>query len=115
LIVNAKEVLVPAAGLDGETVPAKKHLLVEEQVDVCPAAGAASIAIPSMLAASTKKEIRVTIKPAFGMVTSSAVSTERHERASRIPLGRRPALHSHLSTRDIWTALLCVRSVIRLP
>jgi hypothetical protein len=68
LIVTAKEVLTPAAGLDGETDTAKKHLLVEEQVDVCPAAGAASIATPSMLAASTNNEIRVTVKPAFGMV-----------------------------------------------
>lgn len=114
VIVNIKEVLAPAAGLDGETATAK-HLPDGGAQDVCPAAGAASIAIPSMLAASTKKEVRVTIKPAFGTVTPSAVSTERHERASRIPLCRRPALHSRLSTRDIWTALLCVRSVIRLP
>jgi hypothetical protein len=64
-----KEVLTPAAGLDGETDTAKKHLVVEEQPAVDPDAGAASIATPSMLAASTKKETRVTMKPAFGMAT----------------------------------------------
>lgn len=48
-----------------------------------------------------RKEIRVTIKPAFGMATPSPVSTEGHERASRIPRCRRPALHSHLYARDI--------------
>ena len=90
MIVNVKEVLVPAAGFDGETATAKNTCCYEEQVDVCPAAGAASIATPSMLAASTKKETRATMKPAFGMATPSPVSTEGHERASRIPRCRRP-------------------------
>jgi hypothetical protein len=85
VIVNAKAVLAPAVGLDGETATAK-HLADDGQPDVCPAAGAASIAAPSMPAASTRKETRVTIKPAFGMVIPSAVSTERRERASKIPV-----------------------------
>jgi hypothetical protein len=66
-IANEKEALPPVE-LGGETTTAK-HLPDEGQVDVCPAAGAASIAAPSMLAASMQKEIRVTIKPAFGMAT----------------------------------------------
>src|SRR6516162_4460188 len=91
--MNVKEVIAPAVGLDGETDTAKKHLVVVEQVSDCPAAGAASMATPSMLAVSTKKATRATMKPAFGMVTPSPVSTEGHERASKIPLCRRPALH----------------------
>jgi hypothetical protein len=67
--VNLKGVLTPAAGLDGETDTAKTHLLDEEQLHICPAdAGAASSATTSMLAASTKKDTRVTMKPAFGMM-----------------------------------------------
>jgi hypothetical protein len=100
--VNTKGVLTPAAGLDGETDTAKTHLLDEEQVHVCPAAaGPASMATTSMLAASIKKDTRVTIKPAFGMMPPSAESTERHKRASKIPLCRRPALRSPLSAREI--------------
>jgi len=68
VIVNAKDVFVPAAVFDGETVTAK-HLPDEGQVDVQAAAGAASIATPSMLAASTKNETLATMKPAFGMAT----------------------------------------------
>ena len=68
VIVNAKEVLTPAAGLAGATATAK-HLPDGGAQDVCPAAGAVSVATPSKLAASTKKETRVTMKPAFGMVT----------------------------------------------
>src|SRR5215472_11949398 len=90
-IVNVKELLSPAAVLDGKTgFTAKKHLLDEVQVDVCPAAGAASMATPSMLAVITEKETRATMKPAFGMATPSPASTEGHERASRIPRCRRP-------------------------
>jgi len=72
VIVNEKEACPPVE-LGGETATAK-HL--PEQVDVCPAAGAASIAAPIMLAASTKKETRVTMKPAFGMATTSPASTK---------------------------------------
>jgi hypothetical protein len=67
VIANEKEALPPVE-LGGETTTAK-HLPDEGQVDVCPAAGVASIAAPSMLAASMQKEIRVTMKPAFGMAT----------------------------------------------
>ena len=72
VIVNEKEAC-PLVALGGETAT-EKHL--PEHVDVCPAAGAASIAAPSMLAASTKKETRVAMKPAFGMATTSPASTK---------------------------------------
>jgi hypothetical protein len=81
VIVNTKEVLAPAAGLDGGFVPAPgetdtaKHLPDGgAQPGGCPAAGTASIATPSMLAASTKKENRATMKPAFGMATPSGIN-----------------------------------------
>ena len=73
VIANAKEVFAPAVELDGETVTAK-HLPDGGAQDVCPAAGAASIATPSMLAASAKKENRATMKPAFGMATPSGIN-----------------------------------------
>jgi len=76
VIVNIKDVLTPATGFDGETGATAKHLPDEGQVDVCPDAGAASIAAPSMLAAITKKEIRATMKPAFGMATPSPAATK---------------------------------------
>jgi hypothetical protein len=100
--VNVKEVFAPAVGLDGETDTAKRHLLVEEQVDVWPAvAGAASIVTASMLAATTKKETRATMKPAFGMATPSSVSTEGCERTARSRAAGDPALHSHLYAWDV--------------
>ena len=75
VIVNVKEALAPAAGFDGETVTAK-HLPDGGAQDVCPAAGVASIAAPTMLAVITKKEIRATMKPAFGMATPSPGSNQ---------------------------------------
>jgi hypothetical protein len=100
--VNVNEVFAPAVGLDGETDTAKRHLLVEEQVDVWPAAAdATSIVTPSMLAATIKKVIRATMKPAFGMATPSPVSTEGHERAAESRAAGDPALHSHLYVRDV--------------
>jgi hypothetical protein len=113
LIVNIKEVFTPAVTLDGEATAAK-HLPDGGAQDVCPAAGAANIATPSMLAASTKKETRVTMKPAFGMVTPSLVSTEPHERASRTPLCRDPLCIRTYPLGNRGTALSCVHSVIRL-
>ena len=114
MIVNVKEVLVPAVGLDGETATAKKHLVVEEQVDGCPAAGAASIATPSMLAAMTKKETRATIKPAFDMATPSPVSTKGSAPAgpalSENPLRIR-TYPQGMYGRSCWTSFL----VARLP
>jgi hypothetical protein len=106
-IVNVKEVLVPAVGLDGETDTAMKHLLVEEQVDACPdaGAGAASIATPSMLAASTKKETRATMKPAFGMATPSPASTKGRSAPGAPRSAGGPALYSDLSTRYVRTVL----------
>jgi hypothetical protein len=67
VIVNAKEALTPAVTLAGETATAKH--LPDGGAHVWPTAGAASIATPSKLAPSIKKETRVTMKPAFGMVT----------------------------------------------
>lgn len=65
VIVNAKEVVAPAAGLAGDTVTAK-HLPEEVQVlAVDPAAGVASIAAASVLAASAPRHIRAIVKPAF--------------------------------------------------
>src|SRR5215475_11996753 len=61
VIVNEKKVLPPVE-VGGETVTTK-HLPDEGQVDDCPAAGAANIAAPSMLAVITKKETRATMKP----------------------------------------------------
>jgi hypothetical protein len=86
VIVNEKEACPPVE-LGCETATAK-HL--PEQVDVCPAAGAASIAAPTMLAASTKKEARVA-KPAFGMVTPhfyqpSGTSAPAGSRSTEDPL-----------------------------
>jgi len=74
VITNAKEVFAPAVELDGETVTAKHLPDGGAQLTGCPAAGAASIATPSMLAASTKKENRATMKPAFGMATPSRMN-----------------------------------------
>jgi len=69
VIVNSNDGLDPAAGADGETVTAKHLPDGGAQLDGSPAAGAASIATPSMLAASTKKENRAALNPAFGMAT----------------------------------------------
>jgi len=75
VITNAKEGFAPAVELDGETVTAKHLPDGGAQLGVCPsAAGAASIATPSMLAASTEKENRATMKPAFGMATPSRIN-----------------------------------------
>jgi hypothetical protein len=102
LIVNVNEVFAPAVGLDGETDTEKRHLLVEEQVDVCPAAATpASIVTPSMLAATIKKVTRATMKPAFGMASPSPVLTEGCERAAGSRAAGDPALHSHLYAWDV--------------
>ena len=115
MIVNAKEVFTPAVGLDGETF-AVKHLAPEGHVDVRAAAGAASIPTPSMLAASTKKEIRPTLKPALGMVAPSPGSTNEHEPLQNPALPEDPATHSHMSTGDVWTVQLCIRQAsARIP
>jgi hypothetical protein len=111
LIVNVKEVLAPAAGLVGETATAKKHLLYEEQVDVCPAtAGAASIATPSMLAASARKETRATMNPAFSMATLHLYQP----RSTSTPIGHHRA-RDPLCIRTYplgkWIVLLFLRSV----
>ena len=110
--MNIKELLAPAVGFDGGFVPgpgetdtAKKHLVVEEQVFVCPAAGAASIATPSVLAASTKKETRATMKPAFGMATPLTCIHEDRSAPGGPRSAAEPALYSDLSTRDVPTAL----------
>jgi hypothetical protein len=108
VILNVKEVLAPAGGLDGETATAK-HLADDGQVDVCPAAGDASIAAPSMLAA-TKKEIRPTLKPDRGMVTPSPGSTNEHEPSQNPALPEDPAMHSHVHW-GCWTVQLCIRQV----
>jgi hypothetical protein len=65
-IVNAKEVVAPAAGLAGDTVTAK-HLPHEGQAreEVDPAAGVASVAAASRLAATTPMDTRAIVKPAF--------------------------------------------------
>jgi hypothetical protein len=103
LIVNLNEVLAPAVGFDGETATAK-HVPDQEQVDVDPAAaGPASSATPSMLAAITQKkpETRVPMKPAFGMATPSPESTNRQERLQDPALLENPAMHTHMSNGDM--------------
>jgi hypothetical protein len=62
--------LAPAAGFDGETDAVKKHLVVAEQVAVDPAAGAASIATPSMLVAPTAKSRRAMVRTDLRMVAT---------------------------------------------
>ena len=115
MILNVKEVLAPAVELDGETATAK-HLADEGQVDVCPAAGDASITAPSMLPANTKKEIRATLKRARGMVTPSPGSTNEHEPLQNPALPEDPAMHSHMSTGNVWTVQLRIRQVAaRIP
>jgi len=110
-----KEVLVPAARLDGETTTAK-HLPDEGHADVEPTAGDASIAAPSMLATSPKKEIRATLKPALSMVAPSPGSTNEHEPLQNPALPEDPAMHSHMSTGNVWTVQLRIRQVAaRIP
>jgi hypothetical protein len=70
-MVNPNERVAPAGGPDGETVTAKHLPADEAQVDVDPAADAASIATASMLAASTKKNPRATVRSAFRMAAPS--------------------------------------------
>lgn len=96
---NAKEVLAPAVGLDGDTVTAK-HLPDEghEAKDVDPAADAASIATASTLAASTPKITRATVKPAFRMVTPSSASTDCERARARRQDPALPASLIHRGT-----------------
>src|SRR5262245_29645389 len=66
VMANAKAALEPAAGFAGETVTAK-HLPDGRQApaDVAPAAGVASIAATSVLAASTPRETHASVNPGF--------------------------------------------------
>jgi hypothetical protein len=115
VIMNMKEVLVPAARLDGETTTAK-HLPDEGHADVEPTAGDASIPAPSMLATSPKKQIRATLKPALAMVTPSPGSTSEHEPLQNPALPEDPAMHSHMSTGDVgWSSCAFVRLLPRIP
>ena len=67
--VNVNATLAPATALDGDTATAK-HLPDAMQVlEVASAAGAASIAAPSMPAAITPRDTRAMMKPAFGTAT----------------------------------------------
>jgi len=81
VIVNAKEVVAPAAGLAGDTVTAK-HLPDGGQVlaKAGPAAGAASVAAASMLAASTPKDTRAIVNPACRTVAPLPAEIEGHDR-----------------------------------
>jgi hypothetical protein len=70
-----KEVLAPAPAVVDDTVTAK-HLVDDVQVDVDPAAGAASVAAPSRPAASTQQSTRAmmveTGRAALGMAAPSS-------------------------------------------
>jgi len=81
VIVNAKEVVAPAAGLAGDTVTAK-HLPDGGQVpaEADPAAGAASVAAARMLAASTPKDSRAIVKPACRTAAPFSAEIEGHDR-----------------------------------
>jgi hypothetical protein len=61
---NAKAALAPVAALDGDTATAR-HLPMQV-LEVALAAGAESTAAPSTPAASTPKDTRAMLKPAFG-------------------------------------------------
>jgi hypothetical protein len=75
VIVNVKDPLAPAVGFVGDTVTAK-HFPVHVAAFADPAADAASIATASMLAASTPKITRATVKPAFFMAVPSSASID---------------------------------------
>jgi hypothetical protein len=107
VIAKAKEIIAPATGLVGDTTTAK-HLPDEVQVlaDVDPAAGAASIAAPSMPTASTPENARARAKPVVRMAAPSSASTDRegHERIGSPPLPDAPVQW------DVWTVLVCLRA-----
>src|SRR5690348_5836748 len=79
--VKAKEVVAPAAGLAGDTVTAK-HLPDGGQVpaEADPAAGAASVAAASKLAASTPMDTRPIVKPACRTAAPLSAQIEEHDR-----------------------------------
>ena len=82
VIVNAKEVVAPAAGFAGDTVTAK-HLPdeVQELEEADPAAGVASVAAARMLAASMPKDTRAIVKPACRTAAPLSAEIEGHDRA----------------------------------
>lgn len=104
--LNAKEGLAPAAGFDGETVTAK-HLPDGGAQDVCPTAGAASMATPSKLAVITKKEIRATINPAFDMAPLTWIEPIA-TCGRRTPLFRRVRPRTRTCRPGIVWTVLCV-------
>jgi hypothetical protein len=111
-------ITVPAAVSVGSLVNASDNDPVGvplRQVDVHPAAGTAVTPTPSTLAASTKKETRATMKPAFGMATPHLYQPKSASAPARSRSAGNP-LCIRTYPLGIWIVLLRPSfSVIRLP
>lgn len=68
--VNMKETVPPAGGVNGDTVTAKHLPADEPQLDFCAAAGAASMATPSMLVAPAAKSPRAMVRTGLRMAAT---------------------------------------------
>src|SRR5262249_61963214 len=103
-MANAKAALEPAARFAGETVTAK-HLPDGRQApaDVAPAAGGASIAATSVLAASTPRQAHASVNPGFGTAAPFICR-------NRGALPRRLTPPDSPVQRASWTMPACLRS-----